>query len=49
MTDKNAKISQMILSKMEAGLSVKEAIDAVLGNGTSDKLISDLHDKLRTN
>jgi hypothetical protein len=51
-------ISQMLIEKIEQlsnfkgvsfghGDSVKEAIDFVLGEGTYDKLVSDLYDELR--
>ena len=45
--DMNAAISARILAAMGAGLPVNEAIDAVLGAGTTDKLVSDLYDELR--
>lgn len=44
---KNTIISGRILSKMSEGLSVPEAVDAVLGEGTYEKVASDVYDKLR--
>ena len=43
----NQKISLAILSKMQSGMSVREAIDAVLGAGTFEKVASDVYDVLR--
>lgn len=44
---KNEAISLMIIQKMAAGLTVRQAIDAVLGAGVSANLISDVYDTLR--
>lgn len=55
---KTQAISKMIMDKMESVASVngwafndaaavKAAIDHVLGEGTYDKLVSDLYDELR--
>lgn len=55
---KTKAISEMILNKMQSFASVngcaindreavKTAIDHVLGEGTFDKLVSDLYDELR--
>lgn len=38
----NEKISAAILTRVAAGMPVREAIDAVLGAGVSAKLVSDL-------
>lgn len=45
--DKNAIISLRILTLMAEGANVRDAIDAVLGEGTSKQMISDLYDQLR--
>ena len=45
---KNAAISAKIIAKMQAGLSVQEAIDAVLGAGTFTKLAGEVYDELRS-
>lgn len=45
--EKHAKISAAILSRRAAGQSVQEAMDAVLGTGTYDALVSGLYDALR--
>jgi hypothetical protein len=45
--DKNAIISLRILNLMAEGANVRDAIDAVLGEGTSKQMISDLYDQLR--
>lgn len=42
----NQKISAAILAHRANGKSVKEAIDAVLGAGTFEKLAGDLYDAL---
>ncbi len=44
---KNVQISAMIAARIAAGASTREAIDAVLGAGTYDRLASDLYDALR--
>ncbi len=43
----NAVISLRILVLKAQGKTTREAIDAVLGAGTSEKLVSDLYDALR--
>jgi DNA integrity scanning protein DisA with diadenylate cyclase activity len=45
--DKNAAISRMILSKVADGMSIRQAVDAVLGSGTCASIISDIYDELR--
>lgn len=45
--NKNAIISMKILAKMNDGLSVREAIDAVLGAGTFEQVAGDVYDALR--
>lgn len=45
--NKNAEISARILKLVAGGASVIDAIDTVLGNGTSEALISDLYSQLR--
>jgi hypothetical protein len=44
---KNEAISVMILSKVAAGMTVREAFDAVLGAGRFEQLASDIYDELR--
>lgn len=44
---KNAAISQKILAKIATGMTVAEAIDAVLGAGTHARIASDVYDALR--
>jgi hypothetical protein len=46
-TAKNAAISHRILKHIAAGLTVAEAIDAVLGAGTHAAIASDLYEALR--
>lgn len=43
----NQKISAKILAKKAAGMSTKDAIDAVLGIGTFERLASEVYDTLR--
>jgi hypothetical protein len=45
--EKNALISLQILANVQGGKSLKEAIDAVLGAGRYDAIVSDLYDALR--
>ena len=40
--NKNAKISMAILAKMAQGMTVRQAIDAVLGAGTAERVIADV-------
>ena len=44
---KNATISAQILALRAAGLSLREAFDAVLGDGAYSKLAAELYDALR--
>lgn len=44
---KTQHISAAILAKIEAGMSVKDAVNAVLGAGRFEALASDLYDTLR--
>ncbi len=46
-TAKNAALSLLIARKINEGMDVKDALDAVLGDGTADKLISDVYHALR--
>jgi len=46
MTSKNSEISKKILELINYGASEQQAIDAVLGAGTYDKLVSDLYNSL---
>ena len=41
-------ISRKILQNVAAGMTLCEALDAVLGEGTYDRLASDLYDALRS-
>ena len=41
-----ALVSKMILARMDNGLSLQEAIDAVLGIGTFERLTDDLYREL---
>mgnify|MGYP006337312719 CR=1 FL=1 len=41
------KISAAILANIAAGKSVKEAFDAILGNGAYEKLAGEVYDTLR--
>jgi len=43
----NAEISRRIAVKVAEGMSVRDAIDAVLGAGTFAALASDLYDALQ--
>lgn len=43
----NQKISLAFLTKVAAGMDVKDAFDAVLGQGVYDKMVGDLYDALR--
>lgn len=45
--EKNAKISAMILARLAAGQSLAASMDAVLGAGTYEKVVSDVYDSLR--
>jgi hypothetical protein len=46
-TTTNAKISARILYHIANGLTVAAAIDAVLGAGQYEAIVSDLYDALR--
>lgn len=48
MATKNAEISRRILTAKESGMSVRDAIDLVLGAGTYAKLASDVYDEIRS-
>lgn len=43
---KNAAISAKILANVQAGMTLPEAFDAVLGEGAYLKLAGDLYDEL---
>jgi hypothetical protein len=45
--DKNAAISMMILAKVSEGMTLRQAFDAVIGEGRFDAMVSDLYDDLR--
>lgn len=44
---KNAAISAKIIANVQAGMSVSEAYDAVLGAGAYVKMAGELYDALR--
>ena len=46
MTTKNAAISQAIKTLIDSGVTVKDAVDTVLGSGTFDAIASDVYDAL---
>ena len=46
-TAKNAAISAQILKLVSAGVPLRDAIDAVLGAGTFDRVAGDAYDALR--
>ncbi len=45
---KNAVISAHIVDRMREGLTVAEAIDAVIGDGTFQRIASELYDTINT-
>lgn len=45
--EKNTAISRMILAKVAEGMNVRDAVDAVLGAGTVDRVIGDVYETLR--
>ena len=45
---KNAEISRRILALLTCGVSMKEAIDTVLGAGTYDRIVGEVYDQFRT-
>lgn len=44
---KNALISDLIIREVESGKTVPQAVDAVCGAGTFERLASDLYDAFR--
>lgn len=46
-TEKIAAISRLILSKVAAGMTLPEAVDAVLGVGRFAEIAGDVYDALR--
>lgn len=44
---KNAQISAAIISLRQEGMSMRDAINQVLGAGTYEQIASDLYDALR--
>ena len=44
---KQAEISRQILAKVATGMSVRDALDAVCGEGSADRLIDTLYRELR--
>jgi len=47
METRNAQISLAIINHIAQGKHVTEAIDAVLGAGTADRVIGEVYDALR--
>jgi hypothetical protein len=45
--NKTQEISRRIIEKVSEGMTVKDAINAVIGAGTFERLASDLYDDLR--
>lgn len=45
--EKNALISAQILAQMNNGKTIAEAVDAVLGAGRYDAIVTDLYHALR--
>lgn len=43
----NAEISKMIVAKMQAGMTIREAFDAVIGEGAYVKLAGEIYDAIR--
>lgn len=43
----NAEISRRILAKLAEGMTLKAAIDSVLGEGRFDAMAGDIYDALR--
>lgn len=41
--EKNAKLSRLILDRVEAGATLPTAIDAVLGDGQYAAIVADVH------
>ena len=44
---KNAEISRRILAKIAEGLDVRQALDAVCGEGTAARVIGEVYDALQ--
>jgi len=47
MTDLNTKITAAIVAKLAQGMDVKQAIDAVMGEGAYVKVAGHIYDALR--
>lgn len=45
--NKNKQISELLLKKIESGMSIEEAIDSVFGEGSYKKLAYEVYDLLR--
>ena len=45
--EKNAAISRLIIAKVYEGMSLTQAIDAVLGKGTTEAVIDTVYHTLR--
>jgi protein required for attachment to host cells len=46
---KNNEISKRILAKVASGMSVKDAMNAVLGAGAFEKVVGEIYDSLAKN
>ena len=44
---KNAAISALIMSKVAEGMTIRQAFDAVIGEGAYAKMAGELYDALR--
>lgn len=47
MENENAVISERILTLVQSGVPLRDALDAVLGAGSFAKLVDELYDALR--
>jgi hypothetical protein len=47
MTDLNTKITAAIVAKLTEGLDIRQAIDAVMGEGAYVKVAGQIYDALR--
>lgn len=48
-TKTNAIISARIIAKVGEGMDIRQAIDAVCGEGTASAVIEDIYNALRSN
>ena len=45
--DKNQKISQILVAKINSGMTVEEALNSIFGEGFYKELAGQLYDELR--